>query len=99
MHHSKDMERVSGGLSKVLGNSLKQAPVDEAPVLAWPLVCGTAVAERTHAVAFAKGVLYVQVPDHGWRHELATLAPRYVALINGYVPEDVTRIEFVVSGR
>ena len=44
-------------------------------------------------------MLYVQVPDQGWRRELSSLAARYVALINGYVPEDVTRIEFVVSGR
>ena len=99
MRYLKDMERAGEGLSKVLGNSLKQSPVDEAPVLAWPLICGTAVAERTHAVTFTKGVLYVQVPDQGWRRELSSLAGRYVALINGYVHEDVTRIEFVVRGR
>ena len=46
MRRSIDMERATAGLSKVLGRSLNQAPAGEAPVLAWPLVCGSAVAER-----------------------------------------------------
>jgi hypothetical protein len=99
MRHSHDMEKATAGLSKLLGRSLSQAPAGEAPVLAWPLVCGSAVAERTHAVAFAAGVLRIEVPDDGWRCELRSLAPRYLALINQYVSDGVNRIEFVVSPR
>ena len=57
------MERATAGLSKVLGRSLNQAPAGEAPVLAWPLVCGSAVAEEPIRVAFAGGVLRIEVPD------------------------------------
>jgi len=39
----------------------------------------------------------VQVPDAGWRTELKALAPQYLAIINRYLAESVTRIEFVVS--
>jgi hypothetical protein len=39
----------------------------------------------------------VEVPDAGWRAELQSLAPQYVAVINRYVAETVNRIEFIIS--
>ena len=69
----------------------------EGPVLAWPLACGEAVAARTKALDFGEGVLRVEVPDAGWRAELQSLAPQYLAVINRYVAENVKRIEFVVT--
>jgi len=65
--------------------------------MAWPVVCGSAVAERTQALSFDKGVLRVGVPDAGWKSELQLLATRYLAAINRYTLEMVCRIEFVVS--
>jgi serine protease inhibitor len=41
--------------------------------------------------------LRVEVADAGWRRELVSLAPRYVALINKYSATSVKRIEFVVK--
>lgn len=64
--------------------------------MAWPVVCGSAVAERTHAVSFLDGVLRVAVTDVGWKSELHSLAPRYLASINRYTVQPVRRIEFVV---
>ena len=65
--------------------------------MAWPVVCGSAVAERTRALSFQDGVLRVGVPEAGWKSELQTLAPRYLAAINRYTVEAVRRIEFVVT--
>jgi hypothetical protein len=65
--------------------------------MAWSLVCGSSVAERTRAVSFAAGVLSVEVANPGWKRELQALAPRYVAMINQFVPASVQRIEFVVA--
>jgi predicted nucleic acid-binding Zn ribbon protein len=65
--------------------------------MAWPVVCGSAVAERTRAIQFLDGVLRVEVADHGWKSELQVLAPRYLAAINRYTVEIVRRIEFVVA--
>lgn len=65
--------------------------------MAWPVVCGSAVAERTRALTFLDGVLRVAVPDAGWKSELQTLAPRYLTAINRYTVEMVRRIEFVVT--
>ena len=64
--------------------------------MAWPVVCGSAVAERTHALTFVDGVLRVAVPDAGWKSELQGLAPRYLAVINKYTLQAVRRIEFVI---
>ncbi len=65
--------------------------------MAWPVVCGSVVAERTHALVFQDGVLQVEVPDTGWRSELQLLAPRYLAAINRYTVEVVRRIEFIIA--
>jgi predicted nucleic acid-binding Zn ribbon protein len=91
------LEPVSTGLEKLLAQSLKLAPPAEAPLLAWPVVCGSAVAERTRALGFQDGTLCVEVADAGWRSELKSLAPRYLAAINRYTTEAVYRIEFVVA--
>jgi hypothetical protein len=93
------LEPASHGLEKIVAQSLRQMPATEAPLIAWPLVCGSAVAERTRPLSFEAGVLRVEVADAGWKSELQALAPRYVAGINQYTTETVYRIEFVIAGR
>lgn len=92
------MERAGHGLENIVAKALHMAPPQESPLLAWPVACGSAVAERTRAVAFSEGILRVEVADRGWREELSSLAPRYVAVINRYSAVQVRRIEFVVKG-
>ena len=91
------MEPVGTDLEKIVAQSLRQAAPGQAPLMAWPVVCGSAVAERTRALGFQDGVLLVAVADLGWKSELQVLGPRYLAAINRYTPEPVRRIEFVVS--
>jgi hypothetical protein len=90
------MEQIAPALETVVINSLRQALASDAPLLAWPLVCGSAVAERTRALEFSRGVLRVEVPDAGWRAELQHLAHRYVAMINRYKVGTVSKIHFVI---
>jgi predicted nucleic acid-binding Zn ribbon protein len=92
------MERASAGLHKIVSDALKRTPMGQAPLLAWPLACGSAVAERTRPLECSQGVLRVEVPDAGWRRELQALTPEYLAVINRYVRESVRRIEFVIPG-
>ena len=91
------MERAGTRLETIVARALHLAPAQESPLLAWPVACGSGVAERTRAVLFSNGILHVEVSDSGWRHELASLAPRYVAAINRYSAVQVRRIEFVVK--
>jgi predicted nucleic acid-binding Zn ribbon protein len=90
------MEQAGVGLEKIVLGSLGRVARAEAPLLAWPLVCGSAVAERTRAVEFIDKVLRIEVPDAGWRRELQSLAPRYLATLNRYTGQKVERIEFVI---
>ena len=94
------MQLTAPGWEKVLGEALRRAPADEAARLAWPLVCGGKVAQRTRPLAFAGGVLRVGVPDQTWRAQLAELEHRYLnefARVLGN--ETVEQIEFVVAVR
>jgi Dna[CI] antecedent, DciA len=91
------VEQAGAGIEKIVAQSLRQAPPDKAPLMAWPVVCGSAVAERTRALSFEAGVLRVEVVDTGWKSELQALAPRYLAVINRYTTEAVHRIEFVIA--
>ena len=91
------MNRTSAGLETVIARAVQRAPADQSALLAWPVACGSAVAERTRALSFSDGILRVEVSDGGWRRELANLAPRYLALINKYSATSVKRIEFVVK--
>jgi len=90
------LEQAGSGLEKILMQSLRQAPPAEAPLMAWPIVCGSGVAERTRALAFDSGVLRVEVSGARWKAELQALAPRYLAIINRYTTSPVDRIEFVL---
>ena len=96
VQRNAELEQAGSRLEGVVAGSMRRVPRNEAPVLAWPFVCGSAVAERTRAVTFATGVLRVEVADSGWKRELQALAPRYVAMINRYAEQTVSRIEFVV---
>ena len=91
------MERAANRLESIVAKALHLAPPQESPLLAWPVACGSAVAERTRAVAFSDGILSVEVADRGWRQELSSLAPRYLAALNRYSAVQVRRIEFVVK--
>jgi Dna[CI] antecedent, DciA len=96
---SSCLEQAGAGLEKIVIDSLRHLPSAEAPLIAWPLVCGSAVSERTRAVGFNAGVLRIEVPDPSWKRELQELAPRYLASINRYLPQGVQRIEFVAVSR
>jgi predicted nucleic acid-binding Zn ribbon protein len=91
------LEQVGSGLEKIVVQSLRLAPPSQAPLMAWPVVCGSAVAERTRALGYDDGVLRVEVAGQRWKAELQSLAPRYLAVINRYTTETVRRIEFVLA--
>ena len=91
------VEQAGSDLERIVARSLRKAPPAEAPLMAWPVVCGSAVAERTRVLTFLDGVLRVAVPDARWKSELQNLAPRYVASINRYTVEAVRKIEFVIT--
>jgi predicted nucleic acid-binding Zn ribbon protein len=95
---SGEMQKPAAALTRVIADALSRVPPDEAPLAAWPFVCGTNVAHLTRAVTYRDRVLRVEVPDRAWRMQLMELAPRYVAALNAIVKQQVVRIQFTLPG-
>ena len=82
-----------------MADAVRRLPPEESPLLAWPLACGSDVAEKTRAVSFAEGVLTVEVPDAGWKSQLFSLTLQYKSLLKGYTGQEIERINFVIAGQ
>ena len=91
------MQHARATLQKIVLDALRQAPREEVPLLAWPIVCGAQVAQRTQALIFQDGTLRVAVPDAAWCGQLRDMAPEYVAKLNRISPTAIARIEFVIG--
>lgn len=91
------MEPAQAGFHKIVADILRRAPAEDAAVIAWRLVCGSAVAEKTQALDFRGGVLRVEVPDATWRANLESFVPQYLAALNQMVNQKVERIQFVLA--
>jgi len=92
------MQQAGSGLQKIVAQALRQTGAEESALLAWPLACGSLVAGKTRAVALEDHILRIEVPDRGWRDQLKSLAPRYLATINQYSSGRVLGIAFVIAG-
>ncbi len=64
-----------GTLRKIFTEKSAAKAGEDAPLLAWPVACGAAVAEKTRALSFVDGVLVVAVPDAVWRNQLQCMMP------------------------
>jgi predicted nucleic acid-binding Zn ribbon protein len=92
------MLRAKPTLERIVVEQLRRAPANEQPLLAWAVVCGKAVAEKTSATEFIDGELQVIVPDRGWQTQLMSFAPQYIAGINRIVGKGVVqRITFIAA--
>ena|SRR2546423_103874 len=91
------MQSARQDLQTLAAKVLKDADPAEAVVLAWPLVCGTAVAARARAVGFENETLRVAVPDKGWQSQLADFAPHYLHRLSRLAGVTVKRIEYEVA--
>ncbi|HVP54105.1 MAG TPA: DUF721 domain-containing protein [Candidatus Eisenbacteria bacterium] len=91
------MQHARGTLRKIFADKVCAEAGDEAPVLAWPVVCGATVAVKTRALSFVDGVLVVAVPDTAWRKQLQSMYAQYVAGLNQISGKQVKSISFVVA--
>ncbi len=88
------MQHARAALRKIFGDIVRREG-EAAPLLAWPLACGTKTAEHATAVSFCDGVLTVCVPDQAWRQQLCGLREQYIVAVNEISSQPVTAIRFV----
>ena len=93
------MQPASSTLKKIFADTLRREGGDNAPLLAWPLVCGSKVAEKTSATGYADGVLTVEVPDATWQQQLQSLNRQYLAALKQISAQPVNAIKFVVRNQ
>jgi predicted nucleic acid-binding Zn ribbon protein len=91
------MQHARGTLKKIFAEKVCGQAGADAPLLAWPVVCGGTVAEKTRALSFVDGVLVVAVPDSAWRHQLQGMYQQYLAALNQLAGKQVQSISFVVA--
>lgn len=91
------MQHARGTLRKIFADAVCSKAGKEAPLLAWPVVCGGTVAEKTRALSFVDGVLIVAVPDTAWRNQLQLMVQQYLAALEQVSGQQVQNISFVVA--
>jgi len=95
-HSPQGLEPARLGYHRIVADILRRAPAEDAVRIAWQLVAGTQVAQRTSVLGLLDGVLRVQVSDLTWRSQLADFAPQYRARLDSMLGSKVQRIEFVL---
>ena len=93
------MRHAGSTLKKIFADTLHRGDGDSAPLLAWPLVCGSKVAEKASAIGYADGVLTVEVPDATWQQQLFGLNRQYIAALKQLSAQPVNAIKFVVKNQ
>lgn len=91
------MQSARHDLQTLAARVLKDAAPEDAVVLAWPLVCGSAVGERATARCFEQGKLYVSVPDRGWQSQLEAFSRHYMDRLSKISGVTVNRIEYEIA--
>jgi len=91
MHHAR------ATLSRIYAKAAQQVAGEQAPVMAWPLACGSKIAKRTAALGCVNGELAVRVPDKIWRNQLQCFSDQYVAALNQMSRHKVKSIRFVAA--
>lgn len=96
VHVEHGLEPARIGYHRIVADILRRAPAEDAARIAWQLVVGSQVAQRTSALGLEEGVLRVRVPDAAWRSQLADFAPQYLVRLEAMLGAKVHRIEFVL---
>lgn len=90
------MDSARGTLHKIIAETIRRLPPQEAVMTAWAFVCGAAVAERTKVLAYENGVLRVQVADAAWRAQLVSMRSQYINGLRTYTGQETEKIEFLL---
>ena len=95
-HVERGLEPARLGYHRIVADILRRAPAEDAARIAWQLVAGAQVAQRTTALDLQDGVLRVRVPDAAWRSQLSEFVPQYLVGLGSMLGDKVQRIVFVL---
>jgi Dna[CI] antecedent, DciA len=93
------MQHAGSTLKKIFADTLRREAGEDAALMAWPLACGSKVADKTSALGYADGVLTVEVRDATWQQQLQGLERQYLAALRPISAQAVSAIKFVVKNQ
>jgi uncharacterized protein (DUF849 family) len=91
------MEGMRGLLKGTLGSSLRSLQEEDRLAVAWPVVCGKAMAEHGTVLGYAGGVVRVGVEDGTWMRQMMTMKRQLEAELALIAGVKVTKIHFEVK--
>ncbi|RSL16407.1 uncharacterized protein DUF721 [Edaphobacter aggregans] len=81
-----------------LRRSLHAMRDEDRLAVAWPVVCGKALAERGSVVGYADGLVHVEVADGAWLRQMMSMKAQLVGEMARIAGVKVVGIHFEVSG-
>ena len=92
------LEKIRDVLKGSLGRSLQALRDEDKLAMAWPLVCGKAMAEHGVVLGYIEGVLHVQVADGPWRRQLISMQGQLAAEMSHIAGVKVSEIHWSSRG-
>ena len=91
------MEALRDLLRSTLSTVLNTHTEEDKVRAAWPVVCGSAIAQRTRVTGYAPGRLEVAVPDGAWLRQMGSLREKLLREMTPVCGVLLTDILFKVS--
>lgn len=81
-------------LSGNLARGLQAMPAVDRLTVAWPVVCGTAMARHGRITDYAEGFVHIAVSDAGWMRQMRAMQNRIAAELGRIAGVPVAGIHF-----
>lgn len=91
------LDKMRDLLKTSLGRSLQALPAEDRLAVAWPVVCGRAMAEHGTVVGYADGIARVQVADGPWRRQFLAMQNQLAAEMTRVAGVTVTAIHWEIK--
>ena len=88
------MEGMRDLLKGALGRSLAGLSEEDRLAAAWPVACGKTMAEHGTVVAYAEGVVRIEVADVAWLRQLVSMRGQLASEMARIARVRVTEIHF-----
>ncbi|MCK5076284.1 MAG: DUF721 domain-containing protein [Calditrichia bacterium] len=83
-------------INKILKEFIKKSPYkkrfeETMAIVAWPKAVGETISRQSKAVRIKDGILFVQVENASWKHELYMLKTNIIKKLNRYLEKNIVK--------
>jgi len=88
------LDKMRDLLKASLGRTLQSLPAEDRLAMAWPVVCGRAMAEHGAIIGYADGIARVQVTGGAWRQQFQAMQNQLASELTRVAGVNVTAIHW-----